>query len=274
MSEQNKHDGIIQQALGLYTEGKNIEKQNDEDYSCWADKVYNFSDRNLFNSEFRGNMSQLRRLTIFGRALENNRKNYDEILGALKGVCESVMMIQDSRYERKGIFISHQSKDLDIVESLIKYLKHGIGVRRQDIFCTSKNLGTRTVEPGEKLYDKLQDELSNNTKIFIAVISDNYMQSKICLMELGAAWGLGCDVIPMIVSKNTDIFSEFKDLLAGILMITFTDEKIARNYLNKLKNKVIGMLEIQDCQDFDDYIDSREKLIKLVQNKDDQKELS
>lgn len=78
----------------------------------------------------------------------------------------------------------------------------------------------------------------------------------------------------MIVSKNNDIFSEFKDLLAGILMITFTDEKIASNYLNKLKNKVIGMLELQDCQDFDDYIDSREKLIKLVQNKDDQKELS
>lgn len=265
MSEQNKHDGIIQQALDLYTEGKNIEKQNDEDYSCWADKVYNFSDKNLFNSEFRGNMSQLRRLTIFGRALENNRKNYNEILGALKGVCESVMMIQDSRYKRKGIFISHQSKDLDIVESLIKYLKHGIGVRRQDIFCTSKNLGTRTVEPGEKLYDKLQDELSNNTKIFIAVISDNYMQSKICLMELGAAWGLGCDVIPMIVSKDPDILAECIKLLNGIFMITFTNESTANKQLDGLKNKVIDMLSLPNCQDTDDYKETKEDLIKTIQ---------
>lgn len=264
MSEQNKIDDLIQQALDLYIEGKNIEKQNDEDYSCWASKVCNFSDKNLFDSEFKGNMSQLHRLTIFGRALEHNRKNYSEILGALKGVCGSTMKIQDSRYKKKSIFISHQSKDLDIVESLIKYLKNGMDVSRQNIFCTSKNLGTRTVEPGEKLYDKLQDELSNNTKIFIAVISDNYMQSKICLMELGAAWGLGCDVIPMIVSKNDGIFNELKGLLAGILMITFTDEKIASSYLDKLKNKVIGMLELKDCQDFDDYKETKEDLIKAI----------
>lgn len=265
MSEQNKIDDLIQQALDLYIEGKNIEKQNDEDYSCWADKVYSFSDKNLFDSEFRGNMSQLRRLTIFGRALENNRKNYNKILGALKGIGGNIMQMHDNTFKEKSIFISHQSNDIEIVKSLIKYLKYGMDVSRQNIFCTCGNLGTRTIGPGENLCDKLQDELRNNTKIFIAVISDNYMQSKICLMELGAAWGLDCEVIPILVSKDPDILAECIKLLNGIFMITFTNESTANKQLDGLKNKVIDMLSLPNCQDTDDYKETKEDLIKTIQ---------
>ncbi|MDP1728011.1 MAG: toll/interleukin-1 receptor domain-containing protein [Bacteroidota bacterium] len=99
--------------------------------------------------------------------------------------------------ESGKIFISHSSKDAEIVKLFIdRILVLGLKVKNEDIFCTS--VDGMGIKSGDDFKSKIKFELCN-CKAVIQLISQNYKESEICLNEMGASWVLNSNVIPIII---------------------------------------------------------------------------
>ena len=109
----------------------------------------------------------------------------------------------------KKIFISHSTKDALLVNKLVSFLRDGLGVPHEAIFCSSVyGLGIPT---GEDFIEVMRDGIFE-PHLIIALISPSYTESSFCLMELGAAWVQDCPVYPIIVP---DINFEFINKTLG-----------------------------------------------------------
>lgn len=82
------------------------------------------------------------------------------------------------------IFISHSTKDTEKVKKLMEFLQVGMGIGREQIFCTSVS---GTLRPGTDFIQSIKEAMKD-CKVVIPLISENYMKSNFCFMELGAAW--------------------------------------------------------------------------------------
>lgn len=97
------------------------------------------------------------------------------------------------------IFISHSVKDNNEVRELIKLLVLGMNIPKEDIFSVAlyENLPI-----GKAYSEKIREAMLSSEKI-ICFVTQSYMQSIFCTMELGAAWGQGDKIIPMLFSPIT-----------------------------------------------------------------------
>lgn len=132
------------------------------------------------------------------------------------------------------IFISHSSKDINIVKKFVEeVLQLGLDIPADRIFCSS--MEGYGIKSGQYMPDRLKEEI-NESCLAILFISPTYKTSEICLNEVGAAWvTLNKErVIPMLLPETS-----FKEL-------GFLD-------LNRLGLKVWERSEIlkfvQDCKD-------------------------
>lgn len=62
-----------------------------------------------------------------------------------------------------------------------------MGIGREQIFCTSES---GTLRPGTDFISCIKQAMKD-CSVVIPLISENYMKSNFCFMELGAAWMLG-----------------------------------------------------------------------------------
>jgi len=100
-------------------------------------------------------------------------------------------------HQMKRIFISHASKDNEIVQAFIDELLVGaLAVKVTDIFCTTTD-GTK-IKSGEDWRNEIKEHLVK-AKITFLFITPNYKESEICLNEMGAAWVLSGRTIPLFV---------------------------------------------------------------------------
>jgi hypothetical protein len=84
------------------------------------------------------------------------------------------------------IFISHSSKDLEIVKLFVeKILQLGLNINHSRIFCSS--IKGYDVKSGEYIPDRLKSEI-NLASISLLFISENYRKSEVCINEIGASW--------------------------------------------------------------------------------------
>ncbi|MBL9184321.1 MAG: TIR domain-containing protein [Verrucomicrobiaceae bacterium] len=98
----------------------------------------------------------------------------------------------------KSIFISHSSADEPLVQKLVdSILGNGCEVSKSDIFCTT--LPGMKIPAGTRNYIEAIRQEAEHPKLFILVISPNYLESKFCLCELGAAWASGLPLFPFVV---------------------------------------------------------------------------
>ena len=154
-----------------------------------------------------GNIKQLERLlsnfhsAIKGRypsiatSLKKNMDLYDNDpiihISAIKAIIDCVCAIEQS-LNGKRIFISHSSKDKQIVSNFVDHiLCLGIGINRNDIFCTS--IEDIAIRNGEDIRKHIQDNIRCADYSFL-LISDNYKASEICLNEMGAVWAYDSNV--------------------------------------------------------------------------------
>lgn len=101
----------------------------------------------------------------------------------------------------KKVFISHASKDKEIVDAFVDVILHGaMSIELDDIFCTSTE-GTK-IESGEDWRDNIKASLES-AKVTFLIITPNYKESEMCLNEMGAAWVLSSLVLPTIVEPIT-----------------------------------------------------------------------
>ena len=85
----------------------------------------------------------------------------------------------------KKIFISYCTKNKELAEAFIEFLQLGMGIAKQDIFCTAY---LEMLETGGKFSEKIRQQLQN-CEAFVSLITEEYLKSAFCLVEMGAAWG-------------------------------------------------------------------------------------
>ena len=129
-------------------------------------------------------------------AISNELKLHNEEYGksdkivhytAMKTIVDCILSLEE-RKNAKRIFISHSSKDKDVMEKFTDYiLQLGIGLSHEDIFCTSiEEMGIRN---GEDIRQHIKDNVQGADFSFL-MLSKNYKKSEICLNEMGAVWAV------------------------------------------------------------------------------------
>jgi len=113
----------------------------------------------------------------------------------------------DSDTNSQFIFISHSSKDKEIVTSFFEnLLRLGMDIPRKNIFYSSHP--STGITTGGDIPDELKEALKKMT-IFIQYLSSDYKKSEVCLNEMGAAW-LKLEKKNIITLKAPNL--KFKDL--------------------------------------------------------------
>jgi len=186
------------------------------------------------------------------------------------------------------IFISHSSKDKEIIQAFIDDILIGsLTIKPNDIFCTTTD-GTK-IRSGVNWRDAIREHLIN-AKVTFLIITPNYKESEVCLNEMGAAWVLSGQTIPLIVDpvnyESVGILQEvvqleklqdeksldrIRDILQDCLEIQATDIKSdrwtakKREFLEKLaKHLRINPFEIPVTKDM---VDSLSVQVDNLQNK-------
>jgi len=98
-----------------------------------------------------------------------------------------------SNKNKKGIFLSHSSKDKDVVEKFKEYvLRLGLEIPDINIKFTSSEIPG--IPAGINIPKDLKDFINNDMGLFIQFISQDYLESRTCLNEEGAAWCILDDI--------------------------------------------------------------------------------
>ena len=90
------------------------------------------------------------------------------------------------------LFISHSSQDKEAVHAFVEFLVLGMGIPREDIFCTSLN---GTLPAGQFFIERIRAALQDCRQV-LCFLTPNYMKSVSCVAELGAAWIQASKTIP------------------------------------------------------------------------------
>lgn len=98
------------------------------------------------------------------------------------------------------VFISHSSKDTDVAEALIDLLRVACTIPADRIRCTSVD-GYR-LAAGASTDIQLKREV-HDARVFIGLITPASIQSAYVLFELGARWGAGLHLAP-ILARSAD----------------------------------------------------------------------
>src|SRR5437868_3142324 len=81
------------------------------------------------------------------------------------------------------IFISHADADRELASEFVELLQVGAGVPHHDIFYSSRD---GDIPNGEFFVQRILRELNTSNRI-IALLSRQYLKSRFCLAEAGAA---------------------------------------------------------------------------------------
>lgn len=93
------------------------------------------------------------------------------------------------------IFISHSSRDLELVALVVDLLHLALHLATKDLRCTS--LDGYRLPGGADIDSQLRSEIMHATTL-IGVISNDSFDSAYVLFELGARWGQGTNLIPLL----------------------------------------------------------------------------
>lgn len=112
------------------------------------------------------------------------------------------------------LFISHSSQDKEAVHAFVEFLVLGMGISREDIFCTSLN---GTLPAGQFFIERIRAALQDCRQV-LCFLTPNYMKSVSCVAELGAAWIQTSKIIPLLVPPMQ--YSDFNNTpLLGMQML-------------------------------------------------------
>lgn len=152
------------------------------------------------------------------------------------------------------IFISHAIKDKLIIEEIIELLE-SIGINSQQIFCSSfEGYG---IPLGEDFLHKIKQELSSEVLVLF-VLTESFYESKICLCEMGAAWALSKQHIPIVVPPLS-----YKDI-EGVIPLTQGLLINEPTKLNSLKEKLEREFDIVPRLNFSAWERKRDRFINKI----------
>lgn len=139
----------------------------------------------------------------------------------------------------KQCFISHCSEDLKtIVEPLDELLSSHYSENDYQFFCSSTT--RNSLDPGQEVID-LKNKLRDSTCL-IAIVTDNFLRSSICLAELSAMWFASDNhgVIPIAYSDEGKKYLR-EDFISNLIYLDATDasyaERNAKLLISALEKK-------------------------------------
>lgn len=109
------------------------------------------------------------------------------------------------------VFISHNSNDVELATLLIELLRKALRLSSEEIRCTSVD-GYR-MQAGAPIDERLRAEV-HDAELLIGLITPNSLGSAYVFFELGARWGAGKHMIPLLASGVTP--EQLEGPLAGI----------------------------------------------------------
>lgn len=151
---------------------------------------------------------------------------------AMRTIVECVLALEKKRSKR--IFISHSSKDKEVVKMFVDHiLQLGIGLSYDDIFCTSiEEMG---IKNGEDLRNHIRNNIQSADFSFL-MISKHYKASEICLNEMGAVWAtdnrVRCYLLPDVDFDEIGWLCDAKkaDKLANPVVLDSLEEELVEFY--------------------------------------------
>ena len=133
------------------------------------------------------------------------------------------------------LFISHSSKDQELVEKLTELVKNALRLSSSKIRCTTID-GYR-LSGGANTNEQIKREV-RDTKAFIGLISFAATDSMYVLFELGARWGSDKHLLPLLAPGVSP------DILKGPLSELNALSCGNRSQLHQLVNDLAKILEI------------------------------
>ena len=209
------------------------------------------------------------------------------------------------------VFISHASKDEELVDELFDLLQLGCNLDYDKIFCTS--IEGADIRTGEDFVQWIEENL-DDSDLVILLVTANYLNSKFCLAEMGAAWALEKNVFPIVTpdqerdigavmtrTQTADLDSsglddlrdqiiehhtsagqstgrwsskkeEFLNRLSGILEDLPEPDSVSQERLEEERQKVQGTREIN--QDLQEKNERLERQIDMLEEAKDEEEVS
>jgi len=143
----------------------------------------------------------------------------DRIKVNVKGEEITTIKVIENISVKKGIFLSHSSKDKEVINKFrALILESGLTYDPKLIkFTSEEDFG---IPGGINIPEDLKSFLKNEMGLFIQFLTPNYIESRVCLNEEGAGWCLLDDkkyFIPFIIPPNThDLLSWIKNADKGI----------------------------------------------------------
>ena len=94
------------------------------------------------------------------------------------------------------VFITHSSLDQELAERIVDALRLATDVDESRIFCSS--IEGYGITAGQDFLQYILDQLQN-TPLVLPLITPAYLDSRFCQWELGGAWVLEVDMVPILV---------------------------------------------------------------------------
>jgi TIR domain len=125
------------------------------------------------------------------------------------------MEVEKDNKESIDVFISHSSSDEAIADALIDLLRAALNLTASQIRCTS--IDGYKLPLGDDVNERLRSEI-HASKVFIGIITPKSLESAYVLFELGARWGAGLRLLPVLALADKSILKEpLKTLNTGCL---------------------------------------------------------
>lgn len=165
-------------------------------------------------------------------------------------------LVTNSESTASKVFISHASADAGIVEEIVELLE-SMGLDSNQIFCTSfEGYG---IDLGEDFLASIKNELQSDVLVLF-VLSKNFYNSPVCLCEMGAAWVLSKNHIPILIPPLD--YSDVK----GAIPLTQGLKINEPLKLNLLKEKIETLFGLTDRLMMSTWERKRDRAVARIEN--------
>lgn len=242
MTEREQIEVFHQKYLSLRENTPEMHRDGEEcrAYHKWYDKAYvyfksfdslqNDSDLQSFvNAKKEGNCFVLEHvydsISPSYKVLMKKTENKDH--------SDSVTSIKKT----SKLFISHSGADSKAVSALVDLLGEIINISHENLFCSSVH--GFDVMVGKNFMDNIVEQYNNHELFLLYVLSRNYMDSFMCLNEMGASWitRKGCIGILLPGFDIEDLGNSCYDK-QSISIIFNRDASEVAHRLNQLKETI------------------------------------
>jgi adenylate cyclase class IV len=158
---------------------------------------------------------------------ETSIRQQDQAESSQRGT--SKMIPETSSRNGPKIFISHSSEDSSIALALIELLQMALLLPRSDIRCTS--VTGYSLPAGVSIESVLRGDVGS-ADVFIGLLSRKSLQSLYVLFELGARWGSGEPILPVLLSDVSA--SDLKGPLADVNAVKISNSAASYDLINQV----------------------------------------